>query len=118
MAINTLRLAAAEAEQSSRPKISPLFIEYTLTQWQAIRQEARLVGLSEHQRIIRDLARQHSPIGTTTLARLYVEYCGSHNLQPMARHTFGKYITRMGYAGILEIRSRSRGVAGRIVQAA
>ena len=118
VAINALRRAAAEAEQSGQPKIDVRFIDRTLTQWQAVRQEARFVGLSEHEKIIHDLAMRHAPLGATDLGRLYIAHCRSHGLHPMARRTFSKYLGRLSSAGLLAMSGQHGSKGGRMVRAA
>jgi Cdc6-like AAA superfamily ATPase len=118
VAINALRRAAAETEQSGRAKIDLRFIDRTLLQWQAVRQEAKFVGLSEHEKIIHDLVIRHSPIGATDLARLYVAHCRSHGLHPMARRTFSNYLGRLSSAGVLTMSGQHGSKGGRMVCAA
>jgi Cdc6-like AAA superfamily ATPase len=118
VAINALRRAAAETEQSGQPKIDVRFIDRTLARWQAIRQEARFVGLSEHEKIIHDLAMRHAPLGATDLARLYIAHCRNHGLHPMARRTFSKYLGRLSSAGLLAMSGQHGSKGGRMVRAA
>jgi len=118
VAINALRRSAGEAEQSGQPKIDVRFIDHTLAQWQTVRQEARFVGLSEHEKIIHDLAKQHAPLGATDLGRLYIAHCRSHGLHPIARRTFSKYLGRLSSAGLLAMSGQHGSKGGRMVRAA
>jgi len=116
LAIQMLRQAAAAAEMSGNAKLDPHAVEPALRQWQIIRDEARLAGLSEHERIIQALARQHTPVGTTRLARLYVGYCQGHDIRPMARRTFTKYLGRLASSGTLTVAVSASPHGGRLVR--
>ena len=115
-AIQALRQAAAAAEELGRAKLEVRFIDDTLRRWQAIHQEARLATLSEHERIIYQLAVEHAPVGTTQLRQLYAAYCNRHHVQPMARRTFSSYLRRLSGGRLLTVMARSRGPGGAIVR--
>ena len=117
LAIQILRQAAAAAEMNGEERLEGRSIDGLLRQWQSIRQEARMTALSEHERIIHDLAKQHAPLGTTELSRLYVAYCTAHGIQPMARRTFSKYVGRLSSAGLLSVADYC-GSGGRLVRVA
>jgi cell division control protein 6 len=117
-AIQVLRQSAAEAEQSCKSRLDPRSIDRILRQRQVLREEGRLAALSEHERILVNLARRHSPLASTELAKLYQTHCRSHSIQPMARRTFTKYVSRLTSAGLLAVEGRSRVTGIRIIRAA
>jgi len=115
LAVQILRQTAAAAERAGSPRVNCQFAEGLARQWRAIHEEQRLASLTEHERIIHELAKQHMPLGTTELARLYVEYCRGHGLQPMAGRTFRKYLSRLASAGILAVSQAPTSSRGRLV---
>ena len=117
-AIQVLRQSAAEAEQSGTSRLSPRFVDRILRQRHVLREEGRLAALSEHERILVSVARRHSPLVSTELARLYQAHCRSRSIQPMARRTFTKYISRLLSAGLLAVEGRSPVTGVRIIRAA
>ena len=117
MAIQLLRQAAADAEQAGSAKLALKFIDNNLRQWQVIRSEAQLAPLSEHEKIILELVKHHTPIGSTELAGLYVAYCRDKNLQPMARRTFTKYLSRLIAGGMVNAVSGPASQGGRQLRA-
>ena len=118
MAIQALRQAAASAEQTGSEGIDSQSVHHFLRQWQTVQQEAKLAGLSEHERIIQRLVAEHAPVSTTRLRELYIAHCRKHDLAPMARRTFSKYLSRLSACGILEVARQPAGSGGRIVRAA
>jgi len=116
-AIQILRQAAATAEMSGNTKLTTCLVERCLRPWRLVRQEARLAGLSEHERILFDQAKQHGPLGASELARRYVACCLGRNIRPMARRTFTKYLSRLSAAGLLETSGQPPGPGGQIVRA-
>jgi Cdc6-like AAA superfamily ATPase len=116
-AIETLRRVAATAEMKGGERLDTRLIDLYSRQHQAIQRTSRFEALSEHEKIIRELAAQHGPLGTTELRRRYGEYCRPHQLQPVATRTFTKYLSRLSSAGVLRISARPMGAGGRIVQA-
>ena len=116
MAIQVLRQAAAAAEMSENAKLTPRLVERCLTPWRLVQQETRLAGLSEHERILFDQAKQHGPLRVSELARRYAASCQSRNIRPMARRTFTKYLGRLSAAGLLETSGQQPGPGGRIVR--
>jgi Cdc6-like AAA superfamily ATPase len=118
MAITALRKAAMTAEQAGSPKMDLGHVEGHLRQWQMIRQDARNVELSEHERIIMELASQHSSVGTSELAHQYVAYCREHGIEPVARRTYSNYVSRLASGRFLNIAGQSRGSGGRLLRVA
>jgi cell division control protein 6 len=116
-AIQMLRRVAAAAEMKGGERLDTRLIDLYSRQYQATQRTSRLEALSEHEEIIRELAAQHGPLGTTELRRRYGEYCQDHPLQPIAKRTFTKYLSRLSSAGVLRISVRRMGTGGRIVQA-
>ena len=116
MAIQVLRQAAAAAEMSENAKLTPRLVERCLTPWRLVQQETRLAGLSEHERILFDQAKQHGPLRVSELARRYAASCQSRNIRPMARRTFTKYLSQLSAAGLLETSNQQPGPGGRIVR--
>jgi Cdc6-like AAA superfamily ATPase len=116
-AIQILRQAAAAAEMSGNTKLTTCLVERCLRPCRLVQQESRLAGLSEHERILFGQAKQHSPLRTSELARRYTAYCQSHNIRPMARRTFTKYLSRLSAAGLLENAGQIPGPGGQIVRA-
>lgn len=115
-AIQMLRRVAA-AEIKGGERLDTRLIDLYSRQHQAIQRTSRLEALSEHEKIIRELAAQRGPLGTTELRRRYCEYCRDHQLHPVAARTFTKYLSRLSSAGVLRISARPMGAGGRIVQA-
>jgi len=116
VAIQILRQAATAAEMSGNTKLATCFVERCLRTWRLVRQEARLAGLSEHEKILFEQVKQHGPLGASELARRYVACCQGRNIRPMARRTFTKYLSRLAAAGLLETSSQPQGPGGRIVR--
>jgi len=117
VAIQVLRQAAAAAEMYGNTKLTPRLVEQCLRPWHLVQEEARLVGLSEHEKILVEQVKQHSPLGASELARHYVACCQGRNIRPMARRTFTKYLGRLSAAGLLETSGEPAGPGGRIVRA-
>jgi Cdc6-like AAA superfamily ATPase len=116
-AIQTLGQAAAAAEEAGRETLDGRLVDRLLGQWRGIRNEARLAGLSEHEKIIRALAAKHGPVSTTRLKELHLRHCRRHGLRPMARRTFSKSLARLSTAGLLQVPARPAGIGGRLVRA-
>jgi len=117
VAIQILRQAAASAEMSGNTKLTTCLVERCLRPWRLVRQEARLAGLSEHEKILFEQVKQHGPLGASELARRYVACCQGRNIRPMARRTFTKYLGQLSAAGLLETSGQIPGPGGRIVRA-
>jgi Cdc6-like AAA superfamily ATPase len=117
VAIQMLRQAAAVAEMSGNTRLSTRLVEQCLRPWRLVQQEARLVGLSEHETILFDQAKQHGPLRSAELARRYMACCQNRNIQPMARRTFTKYLSQLSAAGLLDVSGHPPGSGGRIVRA-
>jgi len=98
-AIQVLRQAAATAEMSGNAKLTTRLVEQCLRPWRLVQQEARIASLSEHEMILFDQAKQQGPLRASELARRYAACCRSRNIQPMARRTFTKYLSRLSAAG-------------------
>ena len=118
MGIQILRQATAAAEEAGSGRLELRFIKPLLRQWQDVRQEARTAALSEHERIIRQLAARYGPLGTTELRRRYENHCHSHGLDPVARRTFTKYLGHLAAAGLLNVSDRPMATGGRLVRVA
>jgi len=116
-AIQVLRQAAATAEMSGNAKLTTRLVEQCLRSWRLVQQEARIASLSEHEMILFDQAKQQGPLRASELARRYAACCRSRNIQPMARRTFTKYLSRLSAAGLLDASGHSPGPGGRIVRA-
>lgn len=108
-------LSAAAAEEAGSSRIDWRFVEQRIRQYQALREESRLAGLSEHERIIWELVRQHTPLGTAELARHYISHCQRHGIQPMARRTFTKYLSRLAATGMVAVSQQPLNAGGRVV---
>ena len=117
VAIQILRQAAASAEMSGNTRLTTCLVERCLRPWRLVQQEARLAGLSEHEKILFDQAKQHSPLRASELARRYAACCQSRNIRPMARRTFTKYLSRLSAAGLLETSGQPPGPGGRTIRA-
>jgi cell division control protein 6 len=117
VAIQVLRQAATAAEMSENTKLTTCLVEQYLRPWCLVQQESRLACLSEHERILLDQAKQHGPLRASELARRYVASCQSHNIRPMARRTFTKYLGQLSAAGLLETSGRPSSPGGRTIRA-
>jgi orc1/cdc6 family replication initiation protein len=115
-AIQMLRRVAAAAEMKGSKRLDTRLVDSYSRQHQAIQRTSRLEALSEHEKIIRELAAQRGPLGTTELRRRYGEYCRRHELQPIAKRTFSKYLSQLAAARILNISLRPMAKGGRIVR--
>jgi Cdc6-like AAA superfamily ATPase len=118
IAIQILRQATASAETSGNTKLTPRLVEQCLRPLRLVQHEAQLAGLSKHEKILLDQAKQHGPLRATELARRYAGCCQNRNIRPMARRTFTKYVSRLSAAGLLETSGQIPGPGGRIVRAA
>ena len=116
LAIQVLRQAAVAAEMSGNTKLTPRLVERCLAPWRLVQQEARLAGLSEHEKILVEQSKKHGPLRSSELARRYAACCQSRNIQPMARRTFTKYLSRLSAAGLLETSNQPQGPGGRIIR--
>ena len=117
IAIQTLRRAAAAAEEAGRDGIDKRVVSQILKPWCNIVQEQRQADLTEDERAIVQQAIQHAPVGTTRLRQLYAAYCHNTGRQPVARRTFSKYVRRLAAAGLLNMASRPMTPGGRLVRA-
>ncbi|MDP2897843.1 MAG: orc1/cdc6 family replication initiation protein [bacterium] len=115
-AIQMLRRVAAAAEMKGGETLDTQLIDLYSPQHQAIQRWSRFEALSEHEKIIWELAAQRGPLGTTELRRRYGEYCRGRELQPIAKRTFSKYLSRLSSAGVLRISARPMTPGGRMVQ--
>lgn len=116
-AIQMLRRVAAAAEMKGGESLDTQLIDLYSPQHQAIQRRSRFEALSEHEKIIWELAAQRGPLGTTELRRRYGEYCRGRELQPIAKRTFSIYLRRLSSAGVLWISARPMTAGGRMVQA-
>ncbi len=103
VAMRTLLQAAASAEELGRGRLDIRLVAGPFRQWNAVREDARSLELSERERIIRELVIRHRPVGTIGLRELYVAHCRKENVEPVARRTFTKYLNRLGAAGVLNV---------------
>jgi len=117
-AINLLRQAAAAAEEDGSPRIKQEHLAGLLGQHCALRDEARLAGLTEDERMIRTIAADRGPLGTLDLRRRYLDQCESVGRPPIAERTFTKYIRRLASASLLSISDYPQANRGRLVGAA
>jgi Cdc6-like AAA superfamily ATPase len=102
---------------SENAKLTTRFVEQCLRPWRLVQQEARIAGLSGHEKILFDQAKQQGPLRASELARRYAACCRSRNIQPMARRTFTKYLSRRSAAGLLETSGQPPGPGGRTTRA-
>ncbi len=70
-----------------------------------------LAQLSEHHRVLCNLACTRGPIAGTPLERAYQDACTSGNLEPVATRTLVKYLGELCQRGILS-RERGAGTSG------
>jgi len=115
-AIAMLRHTAVAAEEASHEQLDIRAVEPFLRQWRRIQLDARLTNLSDHERVIHELATRYQPIRTAELMRRYEAYCIRRRLQPVAGRTFRKYVSRLHSAGLVDINSSSRSPGGRMVR--
>jgi Cdc6-like AAA superfamily ATPase len=108
-------LAQVGNEEAGASRIDWRFVEQRIRQYQALREESRLAGLSEHERIIWELVLQHTPLGTAELARHYISHCQRRGIQPMARRTFTKYLSRLAATGMVAVSQQPLNAGGRVV---
>ena len=118
MGIQILRQAAAAAEEAGSGRLELRSIKPLLRQWQDVRQEARMAAVSEHERIIHQLAARNGPLGTGELRRRYESHCRRHGSDPMARRTFTKYLGHLTAVGLLKMSDRPMATGGRLVRVA
>ena len=85
LAVQTLRQAAASAEEAGNSTVDGQLIEHSLQRWQALRTQSQFARLSEHEKIIHGLVSRNGSIGATELRRLHTDYCRRHRLHPIAR---------------------------------
>jgi len=117
-AINLLRQAAAVAEQAGSSRLDLRLINPILKQWHALAEETKLTGVTEHEKMILQVARTRGPLGTTALAQAYRTSCRVSGLPPVAQRTFSKYLGRMAALGLLRVTDRPMAQGGRFVRAA
>ncbi|MFW6106718.1 MAG: Cdc6/Cdc18 family protein [bacterium] len=117
-AIHILRQAAAVAEEDDSPRIKPKHSAGPIGRQRMVNAEARLVKLTEDERMIRAIAADRGPLGTLDLRRRYLDQCESVGHPPIAERTFTKYIRRLASAGLLSISDYPQANRGRLVRAA
>jgi len=117
-AINLLRQAAAAAEQAGSSRLDLRLINPILKQWHALAEEMKLAGVTEHEKMILQVARTRGPLGTTALAQACRTCCRKSGLPPVAQRTFSKYLGRMAALGLLRVADRPMAQGGRLVRAA
>jgi cell division control protein 6 len=117
-AINLLRQAAAATEQAGSSRLDLRLINPILKQWHALAEETKLTGVTEHERMILQVARTRGPLGTTALAQAYRTSCRVSGLPPVAHRTFSKYLSRMAALGLLHVADRPMAQGGRLVRVA
>lgn len=117
VAIQTLRQAAATAEEAGHDQIDERAVAQVLKPWHTILQEQRQAGLTDDERAIVQLAARHGPVGTTRLRQLYAADCRRKGHRPVARRTFSKYVRQLAAAGLLSMALRPVTPGGRLVRA-
>ena len=117
-AISLLRQAAASAEQAGSSRLDLRLINPILKQWHALAEETKLTGVTEHEKMILQVARTRGPLGTTALAQAYRTSCRVSGLPPVAQRTFSKYLGRMAALGLLRVADRPMAQGGRLVRVA
>ena len=117
-AINILRQAAAAAEQAGSSRLDLRLINPLLKQWHVLAEETRLTSVTEHEKMILQVAQTRGLSGTTALAQAYRTECRVRGLPPVAQRTFSKYISRMTALGLLRIADRPMAQGGRLVRVA
>ena len=117
-AINLLRQAAATAEQNGGDRIDLRLISPILKQWHALAEETKLTSMTEHEKVILQVAQAQGPLRTTALAQAYRTYCHESGLPPVAKRTFYKYLNRMVPLGLLHVADRPTTQGGRLVRVA
>jgi len=116
-AISLLRQAAASAEQAGSSRLDLRLINPILKQWYALAEETKLTGVTEHEKMILQVARTRGPLGTTALAQAYRTCCRKSGLPPVAQRTFSKYLGRMAALGLLLVADCPMAHGGRLVRA-
>jgi len=117
-AISLLRQAAASAEQAGSSRLDLRLINPILKQWHALAEETKLTSVTEHEKMILQVARTRGPLGTTALAQAYRTSCRVSGLPPVAQRTFSKYLGRMAALGLLRIADRPMAQGGHLVRVA
>ncbi len=118
VAIQILRQAAAAAEQAGSSRLDLRLINPLLKQWHALAEETKLTGVTEHEKMILQVARTRGPLGTTALAQAYRTSRRVSGLPPVAQRTFSKYLGRLAALGLLRVADRPMAQGGRLVRAA
>ena len=117
-AINILRQAAAAAEQAGSSRLDLRLINPLLKQWHVLAEETRLTSVTEHEKMILQVAQTRGLSGTTALAQAYRTECRVRGLPPVAQRTFSKYLSRMTALGLLRVADRPMAQGGRLVRVA
>jgi Cdc6-like AAA superfamily ATPase len=117
-AINILRQAAAAAEQAGRSRLDLRLINPILKRWHVLAKETRLTGVTEHEKMILQVAQTRGPLGTTALAQAYRTSCRVSGLPPVTQRTFSKYLGRLAALGLLHVADRPMAQGGRLVRVA
>ncbi|MBP7745511.1 MAG: hypothetical protein KA383_05220 [Phycisphaerae bacterium] len=101
-----------EADEAGHRMLDSGSIDRELKCWQEVRREARMAGLSEHEKALARLAEKHTPVSTVRLRELYVAGCHERGIPPLARRTFSKCLSRLIAADLLRVTARP-GAGGR-----
>jgi Cdc6-like AAA superfamily ATPase len=117
-AINILRQAAAAAEQAGSSRLDLRLINPLLKQWHVLAEETRLTSVTEHEKMILQVAQTRGLSGTTALAQAYRTECRVRGLPPVAQRTFSKYLGHLAALGLLRVADRPMAQGGRLVRVA
>ena len=116
-ALHLLRQAALCAEKQGANRVTQRHVHVDAHAWQAVRLKAQLESLSEHQRIIYHLAKNHMQISSLHLRQLYLLECHRRSIPPAAPRTFSKYIGALIQRGLIDAQYQPGRGPGRMLRA-
>jgi len=91
IAIQTLRIAAYNAESDNASHIRENDIEQGFLKSSELRKQYLLKTLSEHHRLLYQIVKENEGISSATLWTRYNNHAKKYNLESMARRTFNHY---------------------------
>jgi len=116
-ALHLLRQAALCAEKEGANRVTQRHVRADLHAWEAVRLTAQLESLSEHQRIIYHLTKNHMQISSLHLRQLYLLECHKRSIPPAAPRTFSRYIGGLVQKGLIDAQYQPGRGPGRMLRA-
>ncbi len=95
VALNTLRVAAEEAEKHNTPKILDIHIEKAIPRTKDLDVEKALESMNIHQKILYGIIKSSKSIDASALHAKFETLCAEKNVEKIVERTVRKYLERL-----------------------